>query len=323
MKNYAMFGLPQRTKAPTTASPSCMLTPSFPRAPLQDLAIDFVGPLKLSGSYNMLLTCTCRLLGFTRITPCLQKDTAEKTATRLFSGWFGLFGAPKSILGDRDKIWSSKFWKCLMAKLGTVFHMTFSFHPQADGRSKWTNKTVSQILRMFTAKRQTRWLEALPAVEFAINSAINVSTGFTPFELIFGRKPSLFPSSAKALDSPPSLAAWLKKREGSWQTARDNLINSRIHQALQHNCHQRPHQTIEANSWVLLNLADWQGRHQGGTDKLKERYEGPYRVTYVFNKGQSVVLDLPDGDKRHSTLHISKVKPYFMEGDGALEEPQK
>jgi hypothetical protein len=49
----------QRTKALTTATPGRMLTPTFPRAPLQDLAIDFVGPLKSLGSYNMLLTCTC------------------------------------------------------------------------------------------------------------------------------------------------------------------------------------------------------------------------------------------------------------------------
>jgi hypothetical protein len=50
----------QHTKAPmTTPAPGRMLTPSFPRVPLQDLAVDFVGPLKSSRSYDMLLTCTC------------------------------------------------------------------------------------------------------------------------------------------------------------------------------------------------------------------------------------------------------------------------
>jgi hypothetical protein len=72
-----------------------------------------------------------------------------------------------------------------------------------------------------------------------------------------------------------------------------------------------------------LDTADWRGRHHGGTNKLKDCYEGPYRVTRGFNEGQSVKLKLPNNDKRHPTLHISKVKPYFMEGDGALEEPQK
>ena len=38
----------QRTKAPTTAPPGKMATPTFPQKPLVDLAIDFVGPLKSS-----------------------------------------------------------------------------------------------------------------------------------------------------------------------------------------------------------------------------------------------------------------------------------
>jgi hypothetical protein len=117
----------QKTKAPTTAPTGKMLTPSFPRTPLSDLAIDFVGPLKASNQYNMILTCTCRLSGFTGIIPALQTDTAERSATRLFNGWLALFGAPKSILSDRDKTWTSHFWKALMEKLHVKFHMTTSF----------------------------------------------------------------------------------------------------------------------------------------------------------------------------------------------------
>jgi hypothetical protein len=70
----------QKTKAPTTAPTGKMLTP------LLDIAIDFVGPLKASIQYDMILTCTCPLLGFTRIIPALQTDTAERSATRLFNG---------------------------------------------------------------------------------------------------------------------------------------------------------------------------------------------------------------------------------------------
>jgi hypothetical protein len=83
----------QKTKAPTMAPTGKMLTPSFPRLPSSDLAIDFVGPLKTSNHHDMILTCTCRLSGFTRIIPCLQTDTADRSATRLFNGWLALFGA--------------------------------------------------------------------------------------------------------------------------------------------------------------------------------------------------------------------------------------
>ena len=187
----------QRTKATTSAPTGKMMTPPLPRRPLQDLAIDFVGPLKASNHYDMFLTCTCRLSGFTQIIPVLQKDTAEKTATRFFNGWLSTFGAPRSILSDRDKTWTSHFWTALMKKLAIDFHMSSAFHPQADGRSERTNRTVGQILRTFTAKRQSRWLEALPSAEFAINSAVNVATGFSPMELILVDAPNSFNQSSR------------------------------------------------------------------------------------------------------------------------------
>ncbi|KAI7965679.1 hypothetical protein MJO29_001427 [Puccinia striiformis f. sp. tritici] len=313
----------QQTKASTTAPTGKMLTPSFPCTPLSDLAIDFVGPLRSAAHYDMIPTCTCRLSGFTRIIPVLQSDTAEKTASRLFNGWMSTFGAPTSIMSNRDKNWTSKLWKSLMSRLNIRFHMSSAFHPQADGRSERTNKTIGQVLRSFTAKRQGKWLESLPAVEFAINSSVNVATGFSPFELVFGRKPRLFPSSEGIPDSPPSLSSWLKQREGAWADARDTLWLSRVKQAIQHNKHCRDQPPLLARSWVLLNSADWQGRHQGGVDKLKERSEGPYHVSRVFNHGQNIELALPDGDRRHPAFHVSKVKPYFFrEEEAPLDSPK-
>lgn len=164
----------QRIKSATTAPAGRMLTPHVPRVPLTHLALDFIGLLPKVNNYDMILTCTCRLSGFTRLIPACQTDTAERVASRFFSNWIGTLGSPVSIISDRDKLWTSVFWKALMKCTGTDFHMTTSFHPQADGRSERTNRTVGQTLRTFTSKRQGKWLESLAAVEFAINGAVNV-----------------------------------------------------------------------------------------------------------------------------------------------------
>lgn len=189
----------QKTKSSTQAPSGKMLTPSIPSKPLSNLAIDFVGPLPQVNNYKMILTCTCRLSGFTRLIPTCQTDTAERVASRFFSGWIGPFGPPDSIISDRDKLWTSAFWKSLMKRLGTSFHMTTAFHPQEDGRSERTNRTVGQILRTFTAKRQGKWLESLPAVEHAINSAVKIATGKSPAELLLGRVPRLFTDADEAV----------------------------------------------------------------------------------------------------------------------------
>jgi hypothetical protein len=94
----------QRTKGTASAPSGKMLTPEFPQIPMQDISIDFVGPIKSVNHYDMLLSCPCRLSGFTRLIPMCQKDTAEKTAARFFLGWISMFGPPTLIISDWDKM---------------------------------------------------------------------------------------------------------------------------------------------------------------------------------------------------------------------------
>jgi hypothetical protein len=77
------------------------------------------------------------------------------------------------------------------------------------GRSERTNETVGQILQSFASKRQGKWFDLLPAAEFAINLVVNVSTGVSLLELLFGRPPLLFTENSTN-DSPLALSKWLK-----------------------------------------------------------------------------------------------------------------
>lgn len=253
----------QRTKSSTQAKPGKTLTPSVPRLPLMDLAIGFIGPLPKVNHYDMLLICKCRPSGFMRLIPTCQTDTAERVGTRFFSGWIGTFGAPSSVISDRDKLWTSVFWKALMRRTGTSFHMTTSLHPQADGRSERTNRMVGQVLRAFAAKRQGKWLESLSSVEFPINNALNVSMGFSPFKLILGRRPCLFERASDDGGSA-ALSKWVAICEDTWKSACDTLWLSRVQQALQHSKLYRDTDPLPPGSWVLLNPADWNGRHTRG-----------------------------------------------------------
>ena len=241
------------------------------------------------------------------------KDTAKKTASRFFHNWVVIFGALASIIGDRNKTLTLKFWKELMKESSTDLHLLTVFHPQADGRSKRSNKTIGQILRTFTSKRQLRWLEALPFVEHSINSMINVATGLSPLKPIFGRNPNFFPAPNNTTNLPP-LAKWLCVRKKVWADARNMLWTNRVKQAVQQKRQCQDRTPLREGNWALLNNADWRGRHQGVTDKLKERYEGPYRIIQVFNAGQNITLELPSSNKRHPNFHVSKVK-VFVETD--------
>jgi hypothetical protein len=93
----------------------------------------------------------------------------------------------------RDKLFTSKFWKALHRLTGVKLKMSTAYHPQTDGASERTNKTVDQALRFFIDRHQTGWVNALPRVRFNIMSTTNTSTGYTPFHLHLGRSPRLIP----------------------------------------------------------------------------------------------------------------------------------
>lgn len=185
----------QRTKARTTLISGRMQTNDIPHAPMEHIALDFIGPFPKVKSYDMLLSVTSRLSGFVRTIPACQTDTAERTAQRIFAEWLAIFGAPRSMIGDRDKLWTSSFWQELHRLMRIDVHLTTAYHPQSDGRSEKSNKTIVQILRQLVSTRHGRWFESLPSVEFAINTAVNVATGISPFEFVFGRKPRLSQST--------------------------------------------------------------------------------------------------------------------------------
>ncbi len=78
---------------------------------------------------------------------------------------------------------------------GIKLKMSTAYHPQTDGSSERTNKTIIQCIQFAVERDQRGWVEALPKVRFDIMNTRNASTGFSPFHLRFGKSPRLLPPS--------------------------------------------------------------------------------------------------------------------------------
>jgi hypothetical protein len=66
-----------------------------------------------------------------------------------------------------------------------------AYHPQTDRLSEWVIQVMSQILQSVINDHQTNWVDQLPLVEFAMNSAKNESTGTMLFEVNYGWLPHI------------------------------------------------------------------------------------------------------------------------------------
>lgn len=100
-----------------------------------------------------------------------------------------IWGLPTVIISDRDGRSTSKFWPAILAVFNTRSHLTTAYHPQADGQFERNVQTVTIALRYFVDENQQYLVDILPFGEHASNSAVNASTGKTPFEPLFGFNP--------------------------------------------------------------------------------------------------------------------------------------
>ena len=123
--------------------------------------------------------------------PINTTTTASELTSLYVKEIIHLHELPHSIVSDRDSKFTSKFWKETHWLLDTKLLMSTVFHPQMDGTTELANRSVGQILWSVIQPDQSDWADKIPIVEFAINSNINSSAGFAPFELNYGYLPTL------------------------------------------------------------------------------------------------------------------------------------
>src|SRR6202023_603459 len=135
-----------------------------------------------------------RLTDYVKFEPTHSTTTAADIADLVYRSWYRQFGLPKAMTSDRDKLFTSKFWKELHKRIRIDLRMSTSFHPETDGSSERSNKSMIEALRHYVNLRHTDWGDHLIHVEAAMNNSVNATTGKSPTEIVFGTTLRLFPS---------------------------------------------------------------------------------------------------------------------------------
>src|SRR5436305_13468699 len=146
--------------------------------------MDFVMPLPKSRGYDGILVMKDRLVNYVKIEPIHTTATAPDIAKIVYESWYRQFGLPSAITSDRDKLFTSGFWKELHKRIRVDLRMSTSFHPETDGSSERSNKTMIEALRHYVNLRHSDWADDLIHVEAAVHNSVNASTGKTRTEKV-------------------------------------------------------------------------------------------------------------------------------------------
>ena len=137
----------------------------------------------------------------------------------------------------------SKFWIALHKLTGMKLKLSTAYHPETDGASEHTNKTVNQALWYHVEQNQLGWVQALPCVHFDMMNTVNKLTGFMPFQLRFGQSSRIIPPlvPAKSSATITDIDTWhvIQCLEMDVLEAQDNLLKAKISQSVQANKHRK------------------------------------------------------------------------------------
>ena len=297
--------------------PGLLQSLPIPSHAWENMSMDFIMELpKTAAGFNAILTCVDCLTKMVRLIPTTTDVDAVGTAKLVYSNVWSLFGAPKRIVSDRDPRFTSDFWRTLLQLIGTKLNMSTSFHPQTDGQTERVHRVIEEVLRQSINPEQSNWDDLLPVVEFAVNSAVHKSTGFSPFYVNYGREPETPASflsgshtTNKNIRSPSAVAEELTQvMSDALAKAKACIAKAQEQQQLYAN-RSRKEVSYTRGDMVLLSTSNLSRKTTEGVRKLDPLWVGPYKVTEQIGN-VSYRLALPANLRIHDVIHVSQLKPF-------------
>lgn len=278
--------------------------------PFSRIAMDIVGPLeRSSGGHRYILVVCDYATRYPEAFP-LKKIKARQIVNCLIQ-LFSRVGIPKEIITDQGTNFTSGLLRDVYSLLGIQGVKTSPYHPQTDGLVERFNKTLKSMLRKFVNDSGSDWDQWLPFLLFAYREVPQSSTGFSPFQLLYGhsvRGP--LDVLREAWESPlpqercSELSYVLKMRDKLDQF--QELVKGNLAQA-----QQRQKQSYDkASKWrvfregqkvlLLLPTVD---------SGLLAKWQGPYQITRKMGPVTYELL-LPDRRKKHQVFHVNLLKEW-------------
>ena len=284
--------------------------------PFEVLAFDLVGPFpKAKNGYRFLLTAVCMGSKWPEAVP-LKSETAKAVANGMVE-IFARTGVPLKLLTDQGSQFLGSLVRHLCKDLRIDQVKTAPYHPECNGVVERMHGTLVPMLTK-ASQLGMDWVEQLPFALFALRSAPNRDTKFSPYQLVYGHRVRTpldilhqgWAEEEFAKFETSEWADWLVARLAVWHES----VLERGKEASGCRKHQYDkstvNRTLEVGDQVLCRIP-------GHIGKLRESWHGPYSV--VARKSRvDYAVDLGKGNGRVKVLHINNLKKFYPREERVL-----
>eukprot|EP00116_Pleurobrachia_bachei_P000710 sb/3460972/ len=277
-------------------NPAAPLKPFVAVRPNQTLCIDLVGPIR-GGQFLWIFTMVDKMTKLVQAKP-LRNAESGTIARCLLKSWVWIYGVPEQILSDRGaNLHSSHIITELYKLLGIAKIATTAYRPSTNGTCEGYNKHAVTVIKKLVADKPSQWHNKLEECVFALNSAVNESTKFSPHQLCFGRE----------LRNPMDLvhdttstayyasAAHLASRQyqeirDMYELVRVSAVSSVQRQKLQYDKKRGFHTDYDVGDLVLV----WRPIPPTVTNyrKFYNKFSGPWKIQKILSQWTYEVLNL-------------------------------
>lgn len=257
-----------------------MLITDTPYSAFEKVSMDIVGPLPTTSQQNSyILIIQDHLTKFSLAIP-LKSSTAVSVADAFLDFVICTFGAPKAILTDQGSNFMSNLIKRFAKKFRIKQFKTTAFYPQANGALERSHLVLVEFLKQFV-NRFTEWDKLVRYAAFSYNTSVHEATGYTPYELVFGKLARLPSSEIDDIEELKTSDTYLTQLvtdiHNLQKLARENIIASKFKSKGYYDRKINP-QHFQVNDEIFLLCEPKRG-------KLGNQYSGPYTILDILPNG--------------------------------------
>lgn len=274
----------------------------IPKGPNEITCTDLMGPLPISrGGVNFILVMVDAFSKYICIY-ALKRATTKNILNCFFNKYIPKMGKPKAILSDNGTQFTSELWLSGLLKENIQVRHTSVYFPQGNLTERF-NREIGRIIRALCHFQHTKWSYVLPQIEYWLNRSYHSSTGFTPYELHFGRV--MQNELIKHIEFPNSDHYELP--EGYIYLAYENLLSKAAKRKMKYDLNHSLTRFSEGDK-VLLRTHYHSSSLSKEIKKFFLLYDGPYLIKSL--KGQNSYELMEETGVSKGVHNIYNLKPF-------------
>ena len=130
---------------------------------------------------------------FTRyVQAFVTKNHMVRTMARvLYNNYFSIFGFPQHLMSDQGTEFYGKVIVAMCSLLGIEKIRTTPYHPQTNRSAEQVHQMLQCMIGKLDPQKRKKWPAHIGSIIIAYNSTRSLVTRYSPYYLMFGRRPRL------------------------------------------------------------------------------------------------------------------------------------